>query len=155
MVHDTIDEVVKHYMQQVKRGQELLEILFDDSKWMFNALTGADIHDYNTPANKSLAGEDLARFHREKTPDPLQPVMDQAVLEINTQVVAWNKQNWVLTPYTATYVHRQYDHAYHHSYQYTRNGCHLTSEGKKYWAKQILKSIQKTRQMSQPKVHSP
>ena len=39
MVCDSTEEVVQHYMKQVKRGQELLEIVFDESKWMFIAVT--------------------------------------------------------------------------------------------------------------------
>ena len=58
MVHKTVDKVVDHYLKQVRRGQELLEIFYDKSKWMFNPLTGADISDYNNPARKGLVGED-------------------------------------------------------------------------------------------------
>ena len=45
MLHDTVNDTVQHYMKQVKRGQERLEIFYDDSLWVFNPLTGADICD--------------------------------------------------------------------------------------------------------------
>ena len=147
MMHDTVDETVEYYEKQVKRGQELLEIFFDESKWMFNSLTGADICDYNNPARPQLTGEQLAAYHQSKTPDPLQTVMDQAVLDINRKVVSVNKMNKVFTPYTATFVHRHYSGGYHHSYQHTRDGCHLKPDGKKYWAKEVKKAIDKTRQL--------
>ena len=154
MVHETVGDVVKHYMAQVKRGQELLEIFFDDSLWMFNPLTGADISGYNSPERKGLTGEALATFHANCPPDPLQSVLDQAVLDINSEIVKVNKINGVFTPYTATFVRRHYDKSYHHSYQHTRDGCHLTQEGKQYWAKQLVKAIGKTRaQMSAKHVH--
>ena len=60
-------------------------------------------------------------------------------------MVKINQTNKVFTPYTATYVHRHYGHAYHHSYQFTSDGCHLTPDGKKYWANQVIKAISKTR----------
>ena len=145
MVQETVPEVVQHYLKQVKRGQELLEIFFDESLWMFNPLTGADISDYNSPERKGLTGAALAKYHESYTPDPLQSVMNQAVLEINTEVGKINKNNKVFTPYTATFVHRHYDKSYHHSYHHMRDGCHLTQEGKKYWANQIVKAIGKTR----------
>ena len=97
---------------------------------MFNPLTGVDITDYNNPGRKGLHGGMLAEYHRSKVPDPLQPVLDQAALEINTEIVRVNKLNKVFTPYTATYVHKHYWGTYHHSYQYTSDGCHLTAEGK-------------------------
>ena len=150
-LHETVEEVVAHYVKQIKRGQELLEIFFDESNWMFNALTGADIADYNNHHRKHMTDEELARHHQEKTPDPLQPVMDQAVLDINSEIVKINKNNNVFTPYTATHVHRHYGHSYHHSYQYARDGCHLKPEGKSYWAREIKKAIMKTR-MKSPKV---
>ena len=145
MLHDTVSEVVQHYVKQVKRGQELLEIFFDDSKWMFNPLTGADISGYNDPARRNLEGEELMRYHEGKASDPLQGVMDQAVLEINSEIVQINKCNRVFMPYTASYVHRHYSHSYHHTYLHTSDGCHLTAGGKKYWAQQIRKAIDKTR----------
>ena len=145
MVQDTVDEVVQHYMKQVKRGQELLEIFFDESRWMFNPLTGADISDYNSPERKGLSGEALAAFHRGKTVDAQQHILDSAVLDINIEVGKVNRVNKVSTPYTATFVHRHYGGSYHHSYQHTSDGCHLSQEGKQYWAKQILKAIMKTR----------
>ena len=148
MVHETVQDVVQYYMKQVKRGQELLEIFFDDAKWMFNPLTGADIYDYNSPIRKQLSGDDLMAYHCAKTPDPLQDTLNQAVLEINTEITKVNKVNNVFTPYTATYVHRHYGGAYHHSYQYTNDGCHLTWGAKQYWAKQIKKAIEKTRAMT-------
>ena len=80
MVQESVDEVVQDYVKQVKRGQELFEIFFDESRWMFNPLTGADICDYNSPGRKFLTDEDLAQFHQNKIPDPAQPIMNQAVL---------------------------------------------------------------------------
>ena len=145
VLHETVDDVVKHFLKQVKRGQELLEIFFDDSKWMFNPLTGADICDYNYSERKYLTGAALTEYHRNKMPDPRQGILDQAVLEINLEIVRVNKINKVFTPYTATFIHRHYSHSYHHSYQYTSDGCHLTAEAKKYWANQIKKAIGKTR----------
>ena len=145
MVCDTVQEVVNHYTKQVKRGQELLEIFFDNSKWMFNPLTGADICDYNNPRRRELKGEELTEYHLNKSPSHQQPVMDAAVLAINIEIVRINKGNTAFTPYTATFVHRHYGKSYHHSYQHTSDGCHLTDEGKKYWASQILKAIDKTR----------
>ena len=145
LINETVSGIVQHYMKQVKRGQELLEIFFDESKWMFNPLTGADISDYNNPDRKKLQGEQLAEYHRNKTRHPHQDVLNQAILEINTEIVKVNKKNKVLTPYTATYVHKHYGSSYHHSYQYTKDGCHLADEGKKYWAKQVKKAIDKTR----------
>ena len=110
-------------LKQVKRGQELLEIFYDESKWMFNPLTGADISDYNTPGRRNMSGADLEAFHRTRIQDPLQPILDQAVLRINTEIVKINKVNRVFTPYTATFVHRHYAHSYHHSYHHTADGC--------------------------------
>ena len=150
MLNETVDSAVQHYMDQVKRGQELLEIFYDESKWMFNALTGADICDYNNPLRKGLKGDDLVRYHQEKIPDPLQSVMNQAVTAINQKIVKVNKINGVSTPYTATFVHRHYSSGYHHSYQHTSDGCHLTVDGKKYWAKEVKKAIMKTRQHDAP-----
>ena len=147
MIQETVGEVVQHYVKQVKRGQELLEIFFDDSKWMFNPLTGADTADYNDPARKHMNEAQLAEHHQNKIRSPLQSVLDQAVLQINTEIVKINKLNKVFTPYTATFVHRHYGGAFHHSYQYTCDGCHLTSDGKKYWANRILKAINKTRDL--------
>ena len=57
MLNETVDSTVSHYMDQIKRGQESLEIFYDESLWMFNALTGADISDYNDPLRKNLKGE--------------------------------------------------------------------------------------------------
>ena len=145
MIAETVPEVVDHFLKQVKRGQELLEIFFDEAKWMFNPLTGLDICDYNNPDRKKMTDEQLTEYHNKKTPDPLQPVLNQAVIEINREVVQINKRNGVLTPYTATYVHRHYGNSYHHSYQYTGDGCHLTPDCKGYWGKQLLKAITKTR----------
>ena len=150
MLNDTVNSTVKYYMDQVRRGQELLEIFYDDSVWMFNALTGADISDYNNPQRRGLKGEDLVIYHRHKVPDPLQPVMNQAVLDINLKLVEVNKINKVFTPYTATYVHRHYSSGYHHSYQHTRDGCHLTEQAKKYWAKELKKAIVKVRDQGAP-----
>ena len=155
MVQETVADVVKHYMAQVKRGQELLEIFFDNSLWMFNPLTGADISGYNSPERKGLTGEALAVFHANCAPDPLQSVMDQAVLIINTEVGKVNRINKVFTPYTASFVHRHYDKSYHHSYHHTRDGCHLTQEGKKYWATQLVKAIGKTRAQQQAQLLTP
>ena len=145
MMHDTVQESVEYYMKQVKRGQELLEIFYDESRWMFNPLTGADICDYNTPGRRDMSEEQLIVHHQTKTPDPLQPIMNQAVLDINLKVCEVNKINKVFTPYTATYVHKRYGGNYHHSYHCTSDGCHLTDAGKKYWAKEIKKAIDKTR----------
>ena len=145
MVHESVPDLVQPYMKQVKRGQELLEIFFDDSKWMFNPLTGADICDYNYPKRKELQGKALETYLLNKAPHPGQSVLNQAVLEINSEIVSVNKRNRVFTPYTATHVHRHYDRSYHHSYQHTSDGCHLTDDGKKYWALQIKKAIDKTR----------
>ena len=106
MMHETVKEVVDYYEKQVKRGQELLEIFYDESKWIFNSLTGADICDYNNPIRPHLSDVELAEYHQTKIPDPLQGVMDLAVLEINRKVVNVNKNNRVFTPYTATFMHR-------------------------------------------------
>ena len=92
-----------------------------------------------------MVDEELKCFHQGKTPDPLQPIMDQAVLEINAKVGEVNWKNGVVTPYTATFVHRHHKGAYHHSYQHTSDGCHLTEEGKKYWGRQVKNSIEKNK----------
>ena len=144
MLHDSLDATVQYYVNQVKRGQELLEIFYDESLWIFNPVTGADICDYNTPGRRDFTVDQLSLHHKTKTPDPLQPVMDQAILQINARVGEVNWRNKVVTPYTATFVHRHYNGGYHHSYQHTRDGCHLTDEGKKYWAKQVKAAIEKT-----------
>ena len=152
MLNDTVEETVQHYMKQVKRGQELLEIFYDESLWVFNPITGADICDYNTHERRRMTDDLLVYHHHTKTPDPLQPVMDQAVLDINTRIGEVNWKNNVVTPYTASFVHRRYKGAYHHSYQYTSDGCHLTEEGKKYWAKQVKNSIEKTKDKQKKKL---
>ena len=146
MMHESVDTVAEYYMKQVARGQELLEIFFDESKWIFNPVTGADICDYNNPNRKGMSVEQLAAYHQTKTPDPLQSVMNQAVIAINLKIGDVNRRNKVFTPYTATFVHKHYGGKYHHSYQCTKDGCHLTDEGKKYWAKEVKKAINKTRQ---------
>ena len=78
IMKETVEELVLHYKSQLKRGRELLEIFFDDSIWVFNPFTGADIADYNNPQRQHLQGEVLAEYHRNKTPDEFQSVLDQA-----------------------------------------------------------------------------
>ena len=142
LIKETDKDLVEHYMAQVDKGQELLQMFFRNAKWMFNPLTGADIYDYNNPIRKQLKGEELAAYHAKKPLDHRQEIINQAVLDINTRVCKVNKNNKVITPYTATY-----GSGYHHSYHYTSDGCHLTEDGKKYWAKQIKKAIDKTRML--------
>ena len=148
IMKETTDELVSYYKDQLKRGRELLEIFYDDSKWMFNPLTGADIADYNNPQRRHMSAEELVVYHRIKTPDDFQNVLNEAVVKINGEIGKLNKLNHTITPYTASFVHRHYSGSYHHSYQYTSDGCHLSQEGKVYWAKQIKKAITKTRSMA-------
>ena len=148
LAHESVDELTAHYLKQVEKGLELLDLYFGKAKKMFNPVTGADVSDYNNTERKKLKGESLAAYHRAKIPDPLQPVLNAAVLQINTEIVKINKGNSVYTPYTATFVHKHYGGAYHHSYQYTSDGCHLTEEGKRYWAQQVKKAITKTRKQA-------
>ena len=86
MLNDSLDATVEHYMKQVKRGQELLEIFYDESLWIFNPVTGADICDYNTPGRRDFTADQMRLHHQTKTPDPLQPIMNQAVVQINAKI---------------------------------------------------------------------
>ena len=153
IMKETTDDLVKYYKDQLKRGRELLEIFFDESKWIFNPLTGADIADYNNPNRKHMSKEELVVYHSNKVPDEYQHVLDEAVILINGEVGKLNKLNQTITPYTASFVHRHYSGSYHHSYQHTSDGCHLSPEAKVYWAKQIKKAINKTRMMDLPNTH--
>ena len=147
IMKETVEELITYYKDQLKRGRELLEIFFDESKWMFNPLTGADIADYNNPIRRHMSAEELVYNHQNKMPDKFQPVLDEAVIEINREIGNLNKLNKTITPYTASFIHRHYSGSYHHSYQYTSDSCHLSLEAKVYWAKQIKKAIEKTKRM--------
>lgn len=52
-----------------------------------------------------LIGADMAKFNKQEQPHHQQTQLDETVLEINTRIVAFNKENGVATPWTARSVH--------------------------------------------------
>lgn len=71
-----------------------------------------------------------------------QTIFNDALLDINTAIIAQNNSNHCKTPWIHTCVHRYFRGKYHFNYEkLDSDSCHLTEEIRNFWARKLIVSI--------------
>lgn len=91
-----------------------------------------------------ITGMDLAKYNRvdEGTMTESQNVLNEALTEINSLIIAQNAKYACKTPWTHGIVHRYFRKKYHFQYDRLDNdGCHLTEQVRLFWGRKIVSAI--------------
>lgn len=138
---NTVDENVRHVMDAAKSASELLKST-TQSKVLFATLTGLDLADYNYPPRRFMSSSEYKHHcSTSKTTHKQQATLDMAVIEINRQITALNKDNAVPTVWTGGVVHLYNKRRHYHYYIRLTDGCHPDDQTKMEWARFIIKAI--------------
>ena len=141
--YEGVTECVENVIRAAKAAYELLNVL-GRHKISIATVTGLDLTDYNNHARKRMTEVEYDNYAKSmKVDHPQQQVLNEAVLEINRQITALNRETGIPTTWTSTIVHSYYRKVHHHSYKKLQDGCHPDEETRERWAKQITKSIQR------------
>ena len=134
---------VNRVMGAIQTAYELLTAL-GLTKISFATITGVDLSDCNHPPRRHMDPiEYLAYCDTTKLIHPEQLTLNQSILEINKQIVIFNRKNSARTIWTAGLVHSYYKSRYHHCYKRLFDGCHPDLKTKQAWAAQIVKSLKR------------
>lgn len=139
--YQKVGENVTQYMKAVRAAYDLLR---SDSATAvsFATLTGVDLTDCNNPHRKNMNNEQYKQYaESSKITHRNQTVINDAILEINLQIVRFNRGNNIRTVWIAGLVHAYIKKSYHHYYRRLSDGCHPDHKTKKAWAVQLVKSI--------------
>ena len=92
-----------------------------------------------------LTGEDLNRYaYAEDVTADLQDMFNRAVIEINKEIVAINRRNWVKTPWIARQIHRyRGGNVFTHHYDLLSDGIHPTNSTLRFWARTLASLMKK------------
>ena len=126
MIHEDMRAAVNGVTTALDRA---LSILNNEGYYEISVatLTGIDLRAYNN----------LPIHPR----DPVQSVLNSAVVAINREIIDTNKSSRVPSTWAASMVHAYYRGSYHHLYRRLADGCHPTQATNKYWARMMTKTI--------------
>ena len=134
---------VDRVMGAIQTAYELLTAL-GATNISFATITGVDLSDCNHPPRRHMTSmEYLAYCDTTKIIHPDQLILNQSILEINKQIVIFNRKNSARTIWIAGLVHSYYKNKHHHCYKKLFDGCHPDIKTKQAWAAQIAKTLKR------------
>lgn len=130
LVEGDIEKCVSNFNSKLRCLRDLI-VSFNDklyySKLVMAPITGMDLTSYN--GSKSL------------NIDNQQALLNQSVINVNTEIARFNRLNNVFTPWTSRIVHHRHRQKYHARYEkLSDDGCHLSDEILQYWAQSLRRS---------------
>lgn len=122
-------KIIQQYKDEMNFSLiHLKKITKKDTKIVFAPITGMDMAKYNKVDQRSLV--------------EAQNMLNEAAMEINNLIIAQNTSCACKTPWTHSIVHRYFRGKYHFTYdRLEEDGCHLTDQIRKFWAKKIISAI--------------
>lgn len=124
------NKIVQIYQDEMNFSLALLrKNINTKTKVIFAPLIGMNLSSYN----KTTAESESVN----------QGILNDALLDINSVIIAMNKSNQCKTPWTQSLVHRYFRGKYHHYYErLDEDGCHLKEEVLDNWSLKLKTAIQ-------------
>lgn len=124
------NKIVQQLYDEMNFAYTLLQkMLHNDAKIIFAPITGIWMDKFN--------GDDLSME------DTQQEVINQAVVDTNAKIIAFNEQKGNKTPWIHSIIHRYFRCKHHFSYdRLDHDGCHLTDEVCAFWMRKLVSAIQ-------------
>ena len=138
--HSTIQGNVDQLMGAVKSSYDLLQSM-GKYRISYATVTGVDLMNYNLNPRARVNDRDDGLYCDSVAQHQDQDVLNDSILEINREIVRFNRTIGSRTTWMAGLVHTYVRGRYRHRYGRLVDGCHPTDMTAQAWAGQIVKSV--------------
>ena len=141
--YNTVAEVTETVMRSIRQTYDLIQHIGEFTV-SFSTITGLELADTNNKDRRKMTDNEY-RHHstHTKLTHPQQKTLDEAVIEINRRITAFNETNNTPTTWMAEIVHPYLRGRHRHYYSRLADGCHPSNNTRRRWAHQIVRTIRK------------
>lgn len=124
-----VERAVESYVQSLDTVTHFVKILLDG-------------HRYKLIFSEQI-GMNLATYNGTLYPHQHQGILNETIERINAEIVIWNRNHEVITPWVARIIHRNMKNGKKtHKYQkLAPDGLHLSEEVRAHWAYELAQAI--------------
>ena len=138
------DTLVNTVMNELKNAIKTILEINESVKVVIVPIVGVSIADYNNRRENGPRQPDEKKPERAYSPDPNQHIINNALIELNKQILDLNTEGGLESPLLHRYIHKDPGHgkAIRHAYSKLFDGLHPRTDTLVQWGRALTTAIQ-------------